>query len=137
MEGGGPGIRAGRRVKILIDMNLSAKWISALRFAGLESVHWSDVGAVNAPDVVIADYAAANGFTVLTQDLDFGAILAASNSDRPSVVQLRTDDLSPNAVGAQVIGQILKWSSQLACGAMLTVENDRSRIRILPFRPVV
>ena len=34
------------------------------------------MGAVNAPDVEILDYAAANGFTVLAQDLDFGAILA-------------------------------------------------------------
>ncbi len=34
------------------------------------------MGAVNAPDVEIVDYAAANGFTVLAQDLDFGAILA-------------------------------------------------------------
>ncbi len=124
-------------MKILIDMNLSTKWSSALQSFGLESVHWSDVGAVNAPDVEIVDYAVAKGYTVLTQDLDFGAILASSNSDRPSVVQLRTDDLSPKAVGAQVIGAILKWSSQLSSGAMLTVENDGSRIRILPFRPLV
>ena len=41
------------------------------------------MGAVNAPDVEILDYAAANGFTVLAQDLDFGAILAGDELGSP------------------------------------------------------
>ena len=37
-------------MKVLVDMNLSPGWVSFLAEAGFEAVHWSDVGAGNAPD---------------------------------------------------------------------------------------
>jgi predicted nuclease of predicted toxin-antitoxin system len=36
-------------------------------------------------------YALANNFVVLTHDLDFGTILAATQGNKPSVVQIRAD----------------------------------------------
>ena len=48
-------------------------------------------------------FARTNGYVVLTHDLDFGAILAATRGDKPSVVQIRTDDVSPEAIGATVV----------------------------------
>lgn len=37
-------------MKFLIDMNLSPRWCSILQFEGWDSVHWSDIGSVSAPD---------------------------------------------------------------------------------------
>ena len=48
-------------------------------------------------------YAAAHDFVVLTHDLDFGAVLAATQGTRPSVVKIRSDDLSSAAIGEPLI----------------------------------
>ena len=62
-------------MKLLVDMNLSPRWIGVLAEAGIEAAHWSSLGAKNAPDSEIMAYANANDYVVLTNDLDFGAIL--------------------------------------------------------------
>ena len=36
-------------------------------------------------------FARVNGYVVLTHDLDFGAILAATHGNKPSVVQIRSE----------------------------------------------
>jgi predicted nuclease of predicted toxin-antitoxin system len=63
-------------MKLLVDMNLSPAWVDFLILAGVEAVHWSTVGPVNAADQKIMEYAVQLGFVVLTHDLDFSAILA-------------------------------------------------------------
>ncbi len=45
-------------MKILIDMNLSPSWTGVLNEAGIEAVHWSQVGPANAPDPAMMAYAA-------------------------------------------------------------------------------
>lgn len=93
-------------MKLLVDMNLSPRWIELLRSAGFEALHWSTIGVANAPDREIMAYALANGFVVLTHDLDFSAILAANQGGKPSVVQIRADNVSPGAIGPQVLGAL-------------------------------
>jgi predicted nuclease of predicted toxin-antitoxin system len=44
-------------MKLLIDMNLSPKWVSVLKEAGWETVHWSEIGNPDAPDHEILSYA--------------------------------------------------------------------------------
>jgi len=51
-------------MKLLIDMNLSPKWVSVLKKAGLEAAHWSRIGRPNAPDYEILEYARSNGYVV-------------------------------------------------------------------------
>jgi predicted nuclease of predicted toxin-antitoxin system len=65
-------------VKLLVDMNLSPHWVDRLNVAGLPAVHWSGVGRMDAADVEIMAYAAKYDYVVLTHDLDFSAILAAT-----------------------------------------------------------
>jgi predicted nuclease of predicted toxin-antitoxin system len=89
-------------MKILIDMNLSPIWRKTLEKAGIDSVHWSELGPAATPDPAIIAFATANGLTILTNDLDFGAALATANRDKPSVVQIRGNDLRPTSIGRQV-----------------------------------
>jgi predicted nuclease of predicted toxin-antitoxin system len=65
-------------MKLLIDMNLSPRWVASLNQAGWEAVHWSSVGKGNELDSEIMRYAAEQNYVVLTHDLDFSAILAAT-----------------------------------------------------------
>ena len=119
-------------MKLLVDMNLSPRWVAVLADADIEATHWSVIGAHNAPDSVIMAYAKANDFVVLTHDLDFGAILAATHGEKPSVVQIRAEDVSPNVIGKQVIGALRQMASELEAGALLTVDPIRTRMRVLP-----
>jgi|SRR5262245_7366363 len=92
-------------MKLLVDMNLSPGWVTFLAAEGLEAVHWSQVGP-GSDDAELMRWAAAAGYVVLTADLDFGAILAATGDTRPSVVQVRSDVLSPSVIGRAVVAAI-------------------------------
>ncbi len=39
-------------MKLLVDMNLSPRWVNLLADAGIEAAHWSMLGARNAPEAV-------------------------------------------------------------------------------------
>jgi predicted nuclease of predicted toxin-antitoxin system len=119
-------------MKILIDMNLSPIWTQFLVAHGLDAVHWSTIGDTSAPDWKIFDYAASNGFVVLTHDLDFGTLLAGRKSRGPSVIQVRTQDVLPSAIGAVVLRAIEAARDHLEVGAIVTVDPAQHRIRLLP-----
>lgn len=119
-------------MKLLIDMNLSPKWVGFLTAAGFDAVHWSVIGAINAHDAEIMRYARERACVVVTSDLDFGTILAVTHGNKPSVVQLRSDDLSHEVIGKPVIDALRQLRDELEQGALVTVEPQRTRMRVLP-----
>ena len=124
-------------MKLLIDMNLSPRWVGMLAGAGIEAAHWSTIGAPNAPDVEIMGFAAGNDFVVLTNDLDFSAILAATQGEKPSVVQIRAENLSPDIIGTQVLAALHQMANELEEGALLTIDSNRTRLSVLPLRTII
>lgn len=122
-------------MKLHVDMNLSPRWVTTLSNAGFEVAHWSMLGPSNAPDDVIMAFAETNGYVVLTHDLDFSAILAVTHGQKPSVVQIRSKDISPNVIGAQVAIALRQMERELQEGALVTIDTNRTRIRVLPLRP--
>ena len=112
-------------------MNLLPRWIAALSNAGCQAVHWSTVGPSDASDVEIMNFAAENEYVVLTHDLDFGAILAATHGKKPCVVQIRSDDVSPVSIGPQVISALLQLENEFSQGALVSVDPKRSRVRLV------
>ena len=68
-------------------MTLSPRWADVLIEAGFQAIHWSMIGMGDERDSTIMAYAAGEDAIVLTHDLDFGAILAATGGRAPSVVQ--------------------------------------------------
>jgi len=113
-------------------MNLSPRWVQFLADAGIDAEHWSKVGQAGASDAAIMEHARVNDLVVLTHDLDFSTILAASQSDGPSVVQIRSDNISPEAVGNAVIEALTRMSVELSEGALITIDPGRARLRVLP-----
>jgi predicted nuclease of predicted toxin-antitoxin system len=122
-------------VKLLVDMNLSPRWVELLAKNNFEVLHWTTAGDARALDVEIMAYAARHDFVVLTNDLDFGAILAATHARKPSVVQIRSDNLNPDVIGRQVIDALRQMENELQVGALMTVEPQRTRLRVLPLAP--
>ena len=119
-------------MKLLVDMNLSPMWVQFLVAHGIEAVHWSAIGEPSAPDSQILNYAADNAFVVFTHDLDFGMLLAARKSRGPSVIQVRTQDVLPSAIGAIILRAIDVGRDHLETGAIVTVDLVQNRIRLLP-----
>jgi predicted nuclease of predicted toxin-antitoxin system len=119
-------------MKLLVDMNLSPLWVGLLTDAGIPAAHWSAIGSAKAPDSEIMGYAGANGYVVLTHDLDFSAILAVTHGEKPSVVQIRAEDVSQEVIGNLVISALLQMASELEKGALVTIDPKRTRLRLLP-----
>lgn len=122
-------------MKILIDMNLSPRWGSVLAAAGISALHWSRIGSASAPDEEIIARAREEGWVILTQDLDFGTILAISNGQKPSVILIRSDDVSPEAAANGVVATIEQLQAELEQGALVTLDPRQTRVRYLPLHP--
>jgi predicted nuclease of predicted toxin-antitoxin system len=119
-------------VKILIDMNLPPAWTEVFRAAGWDAVHWSAVGDPGAPDGLIMDWARSNGHVVFTHDLDFGTLLAATQAQEPRVIQVRAQNVMPEHLGVLVVATLRRYDTLLESGALIVVDEARSRVRVLP-----
>ena len=121
-------------MKILIDMNLSPEWVGVLEAAGWQAMHWSSIGKASAPDEEIFEHAKKYEFVIFTHDLDFGSILAATNASYPSVIQVRVQDVTPQYLSSLVILALNQFKDQLYAGALITIDEKKSRARILPLQ---
>ncbi|MDR1190550.1 MAG: DUF5615 family PIN-like protein [Verrucomicrobiales bacterium] len=119
-------------MNLIVDMNLSPKWVPFLRRHGINAVHWLDIGESGAPDEKIFTYAAGHDMIVMTNDLDFGSILFYSRECKPSVVQLRMADLLPVSAGLLVVAALQQFAPDLAQGSLITVLGNKTRVRKLP-----
>jgi predicted nuclease of predicted toxin-antitoxin system len=119
-------------LKILIDMNLAPAWCDTLGQAGHEAIHWSEVGEASATDETLLAWAREREYIILTHDLDFTALLAATNAEAPSIVQIRGGDVLSESLGSIVVRSLVEFESQLSEGAIVTLEPARARVRLLP-----
>ncbi len=93
------------------------------------------IGKTDAPDQEIMRWAQQHDYVVFTHDLDFGTILAMTNADGPSVIQVRTQNVHPSHLGLLVISALNQFETWLKSGALITVDETSARARILPMRP--
>ena len=119
-------------IRILVDMSLSPGWAPVLRSHGRTDVHWSEVGDPGATDPEIMSWALAHHHVVFTHDLDFGTMLALSQADGPSVIQVCARDVLPDSLEGTVIAAIRQHETELTSSALVVVEPGRNRVRILP-----
>ncbi|MBN2874380.1 MAG: DUF5615 family PIN-like protein, partial [Spirochaetales bacterium] len=99
----------------------------------IEAIHWSSTGKPDAPDQEILEYASSNRYVIFTHDLDFGFLLARSLNATPSVIQSRIADLRPESIGDVLLATLEQFQRELEAGCLLTIQEDRTRVRLLPF----
>lgn len=109
------------------------EWAGLLSGAGFQATHWSNVGNPRASDAVIMEWARENGYVVFTHDLDLGSLLATTRANGPSVIQVRTQDIMPKTLGGRMLNILRQYESMLEKGALITVDETKDRVRILPF----
>jgi len=119
-------------MKLVVGMSLSPTLAMTLTSSGHDAVHWSVVGPANAPDDEIMVWAAANDRIIVTHDLDFGDMLHASGSTKPSVVIVRERDPHPERITDPLLLALERFASELLSGALIAMTLNMARVRSLP-----
>ena len=120
-------------MRILADAHISPHTVRHLNGLGHDAIRVTDIMPANAPDHDIIDGAVSNGRVVLTQDLNFGDIVAVSGMSLPLVIQLRLSDARVDSMN-RILGLVLpQLETPVANGIIATVNDDiHIRIRRLP-----
>lgn len=119
-------------MKLLLDMNVSPRLVTLLENQSFAATHWSAIGAPDAEDKEIFCWAKDNSYVVVTFDLDFGAILAATGLNSPSVIQIRCLDNHPDALCVSLVSALKQFEQELSSGAMIVLDEFKARARLLP-----
>ncbi len=119
-------------MRFLADMGISQVVVAWLQAQGHEPTHLRDEGLHRLENGEIVTKAFREPRVILTWDLDFTEILALSGRHQVSAVIFRL----VNTRSAHVIerfARVLQESAQdLEDGAIISVEEARHRVRLLP-----
>lgn len=121
-------------LRFLADMNISPLTVEALRRAGWDIVRVSNLPPANATDREILELARREDRVVVTQDMDFSALLAVEGFHRPSLVTLRLLETGPETVIRRLLQVLPQVEAALRQGSAVTVEDTVVRVRQLPIR---
>ena len=119
-------------IKLVVDVGLPPAWVAVFTKQGWPAVHWSSVGDPRAKDSVVMAWARERQHVVFTHDLDFGTLLALTRASGPSVIQVRTQDVLPSHLEEIVVSTLRMYESQLHDGALVTIDESRGKVRLLP-----
>ena len=119
-------------MKFLADMGIAWRIVEWLRQHNHNAVHLRELNLHRMPDIEIFAKAEQEKRIILTFDLDFGEIVAASGKQIPSIITFRLRNTrTPHVI--QRLEKVLNDSSEaLKKGAIISVEESRHRIRFLP-----
>lgn len=113
-------------------MGISPKAVAYLRDLEHDAVHLLDEGLKNIADPDILAKVRQEGRTLLTHDLDFGDLLAASGAALPSVVIFRLRNMRPEQVNRYLQAVLEAHGEALERGAVVSVTEGQLRLRLLP-----
>jgi predicted nuclease of predicted toxin-antitoxin system len=116
-------------------MGVARSTLAALRDLGHDVEHLAEVGLEKLSDREVLHRAAKERRAVITFDLDFGDLIAASGRSLPSVIVLRLADQRPVSATPRILSALTRFGEALEKGALLVIEDARVRLRRLPLDP--
>ena len=119
-------------MKFRADMGISLRTVEFLNDLGHDAVHLSEQDLGRLSDPSILKKARDEDRVLLTHDLDFGELMAASGANLPSVVVFRLRDMRPAGVNAHLREAVTKYHEMLENGAIVSVSERQIRLRSLP-----
>ena len=96
-------------MKFLADMGISPKTMSFLENLGYQTIHLHQEGLDKLSDAEILQKARLEGRILLTHDLDFGDLLAASEAELPSIIIFRMRNMRPERVNLHLKSILSKY----------------------------
>ena len=113
-------------------MGISPRVVPFLADVGHEAVHLLDQGLERLPDPEILTKARDENRILLTHDLGFGELVAASGEQLPSVIIFRLRNMQPSRVNLHLESIITEYRNPLEDGAVISVTEGQVRSRSLP-----
>ena len=120
------------RPKLLADIHISPQTVVEIRAIGYEINRVSDFISASASDAKIIELAILEKAAIITQDLDFSALVAQSGLNKPSIVSLRVRDAKPHRIATILKIVLPQIESDLQEGAIVSIEETEYRARKLP-----
>jgi len=118
-------------MRLLLDHGIPRSAAATLRNAGFDVLHTADIDLASVPDAEILRIATAHTRTIVTLDTDFHPLLALSGARQPSIIRIRTE--APASDLCQLLQHVIsQCKADLHSGAIVSVHEDRLRIRNLP-----
>ena len=122
-------------MRFLLDMGISPRAADFLKDLGHEASHLHEQRLETPPDPEILVKARDEHAVLLTDDLEFADLVAASRAQLPSVVIFRLRSMRPENV-SRYLGILLdQHGDSLREGAVVSVTESRIRLRPLPLGP--
>jgi len=120
-------------MRFLIDNALSPRIAKGLNEAGHDAIHVRDIGLASATDDEIISHAKMDKRVIVSADTDFGTLLTLKNAAVPSFILFRRSDKRPLALINLLVDVIDSIQEDLSKGAIVVIEDQKLRIRKLPF----
>jgi predicted nuclease of predicted toxin-antitoxin system len=121
-------------LRFIADVHISPLTVVALQQQGYDIFRVTEVLPATATDTEILEFARVENRVVLTQDLDFSALVALGGYAQPSLVTLRLSSAQPNLVSRRLLEVLPQLEQVLVEGAAITIEDNTMRYRKLPIR---
>jgi predicted nuclease of predicted toxin-antitoxin system len=121
-------------MRFLADMGISPTTVTFLKDLGYDALHLHEQGLGRLQDADILDKAFQEGRVILTHDLDFGELIAASGARLPSIVIFRLRNMRPERVNRYLHGLLSEHRDALELGAVVSVTEGQVRVRRLPVK---
>ena len=115
-------------------MPISPRTVEFLNELGHEVTHAAELSMAQSPDEDIVEFAKSNGFAILTEDLDFAAILAVTRAIEPGVMILRVGNWTREQIERRLEHVLRELTEETLFNSIVMIERNRVRIRRLPIR---
>lgn len=119
-------------LRFLVDMNLSSKTVNHLKQQGWDVLRVSQVLPMDAEDSEILEFARQHDRVIITQDLDFSALLALGGYEKPSLITFRLSVPDPETITRKLLDLLPYIEDRLVEGCAVTITDQRARVRRLP-----
>jgi predicted nuclease of predicted toxin-antitoxin system len=119
-------------MRFLADMGISQGIVAWLQAQGHDALHLRDQGLQRLEDGTIFLKALQESRVILTWDLDFAEILALSGTQIVSAVIFRLLNARSEHVIPRLQRVLAESAHDLTTGAIISVEEHRHRVRLLP-----
>ena len=125
-------------MKFLLDENVSPVVGEQLRTYGHDAIHVREHDMRSASDAEVLSFAVRHARVIVTADADFGDLLARTAAVAPSVLFLRGQQgRRADEVTRLILENLPEVEGALLEGAIVVMEDERLRVRALPFGPNV
>jgi predicted nuclease of predicted toxin-antitoxin system len=120
------------KLKFIADIQISPLTVEALQKKGYDIIRVTDKLSATASDNEIIQLAYQEQAVIITQDLDFSAIIAKSGLNGPSVISLRVANAKADIITRILITVLPLIKTELHEGTIVSLDEKEYRIKKLP-----